>query len=83
MKNIKRRDNFYTINEDGCKEAKLNLNTIKLARNYGKFLNWSKQLELKAAQEERFEDAIKWRDVPENGIIHIYLDMDNNWKVLY
>jgi len=62
-------------------EIKLNLDTVRAAGNFDKLMEKVKKEEMLAVSEERFEDAIKWRDFPEHGIVNIYLDEFNNWKL--
>ena len=40
----------------------------------GTFESFRLKMELKAAKEERFEDAIKWRDLPKTGTVYLLSD---------
>lgn len=58
----------------------LNIDVIRLSNKLNEVMAWVKDQELMAVQEQRFEDAIKWRDFPKHGIVTIdSLDM----KVFY
>jgi hypothetical protein len=58
----------------------LNIDVIRLSNKLKEVMAWVADQELKAVQDERFEDACKWRDFPEHGIVTMdSLDM----KVFY
>jgi hypothetical protein len=42
------------------------------------FESFRLQMELKAAKEERFEDAIKWRDLTKTGTVYLLSDDEIN-----
>ena len=54
----------------------INLDSIT-AEKTNSFREFAKRMEMKAAEEERFEDAIKWRDIPERGTVYILCDDAN------
>lgn len=47
----------------------LNIDVIRLSNKLKEVMAWVADQELKAVQDERFEDAIKWRDFPQHGIV--------------
>ena len=55
----------------------LNIDVIRLSNKLNELMLWVKDQELKAVRDERFEDASKWRDFPQHGIVTIdSLDME-------
>jgi len=54
----------------------LNIDVIRLSNKLDSLMLWVKEQENIAVKEERFSDAIKWRDFPSHGIVKVdSLDM--------
>ena len=69
-------DSVFQINSS----ISLNVDVIRMSNKLNEVMAWVKDQELMAVQEQRFEDAIKWRDFPEHDIVTMdSLDM----KVFY
>ncbi len=49
----------------------LNIDVIRLSNKLGELMNWVKDQELIAVNEERYSDACKWRDFPQHGIVRV------------
>ena len=49
----------------------LNIDVIRLSNKLTELMNWVKDQELIAVNEERYLDACKWRDFPQHGIVRI------------
>ena len=69
--------NIYTdsVFQDNS-SISLNIDVIRLSNKLDSLMFWVKEQELIAVSEERFLDAIKWRDFPKHGIVKVdSLDM--------
>ena len=49
----------------------LNIDVIRLSNKLTELMNWVKDQELIAVNEERYLDACKWRDFPQHGIVRV------------
>lgn len=49
----------------------LNIDVIRLSNKLDSLMIWVKEQELIAVKEERFLDAVKWRDFPKHGIVKV------------
>jgi len=47
----------------------LNIDVIRLSNKLFELLYWVKNQESLAVETQRFEDAAKWRDFPNHGIV--------------
>lgn len=66
----------------GSTEVPLNIDLIRAEGKLERFLKWVKEQEFCAVKHERFEEAIKWRDIPENGIIYVNFREDETWEII-
>ena len=56
----------------------VDLDSLSSKGKMGTFESFRLKMELKAAKEERFEDAIKWRDLPKSGTVYLLSDEVTN-----
>ena len=77
LKDLKMVDIYNDSVFQSNSSISLNIDVIRLSNKLKEVMAWVKDQELKAVQEQRFEDAIKWRDFPEHGIVTMdSLDME-------
>tara|TARA_Y100000389_G_scaffold204532_1_gene257747 strand:+ start:1226 stop:1498 length:273 start_codon:yes stop_codon:yes gene_type:complete len=74
------RSGEYTTNEPT--KVPLNIDLMRAEGKIETFLKWVKEQESRAVKHERFEEAVKWRDVPKNGIIRVNLREDETWEII-
>ena len=80
LKDLKMVDIYNDSVFQSNSSISLNVYVIRMSNKLNEVMAWVKDQELMAVQEQRFEDAIKWRDFPEHGIVTMdSLDM----KVFY